>query len=222
MYRTFFKRSLDLVFSLSLLVVLFPVILIISVILLVTTGDSPFFKQVRPGKDEALFSIFKFKTMNDDRDRDGNLLPDRDRLTVLGSFLRRSSLDEIPQLFNVLIGDMSFVGPRPLLLAYLPYYTEEERKRHQIRPGITGLAQVSGRNHLGWDERLAIDVKYFDNMSFWLDAKIILLTIGKVLGSKDIVVDGSSQVRLDDERRLTLVPEKKSDEYFSGSYLKVV
>ncbi len=162
----------------------------------------PFFVQERPGKNEKIFSIVKFKTMNDLTDDQGNLLPDRERLTPVGSFVRKTSLDELPQLINVIKGEMSFIGPRPLLIRYLPFYKEEERKRHSIRPGITGLAQVSGRNLLNWDDRLGLDVEYVKQVSFILDLKIVLRTIKNVLTSKDIAVDPQSvMIDLDDERR---------------------
>ena len=200
MYRNFIKRGLDILFSLFLLIFLLPVFTIIFCLLLFKTRKSPFFTQERPGMNERIFTIYKFKTMSDKRDAKGLILPDRERLTSLGGFLRKTSLDEIPQLFNVLKGDMSFIGPRPLLISYLPYYTKLERKRSYIRPGITGLAQVSGRNYLSWDKRLELDVYYYEKLSFVTDLKILLLTIKKVLTSKDVNVDGSSQVRLDQER----------------------
>src|SRR5690606_4734515 len=164
----------------------------------------PLFFQLRPGKNERIFKIIKFKTMNDKTDADGKLLPDSDRLTQTGRFVRKTSIDEIPQLINVLMGDMCLVGPRPLLPRYLPYYTETERIRHQVRPGITGLAQVKGRNILEWDKRLAYDVQYVNEISFKSDVLIILLTIKKVLKSDGVVVDPNLiLLDLDEERKHT-------------------
>lgn len=155
-----------------------------------------------PGKDEKIFKVIKFKTMNDKTDSEGKLLSDGERLTKIGSFVRKTSLDELPQLFNVLFGQMSFIGPRPLLVRYLPFYTEKEKKRHNIRPGITGLAQISGRNLLGWDKRIALDVKYVEQLSFRMDMKIVITTIKNVLTSKDVVVDSTSvMLALDEERK---------------------
>lgn len=166
-------------------------------------GSPVLFKQQRPGLHGKPFYLYKFRTMTDERDEKGELLPDHVRLTPFGQFLRKFSLDELPQLYNILKGDMSFVGPRPLLMKYLPYYTDREKKRHNVRPGITGLAQVSGRNNLGWDERLELDVKYVENYSFWLDLKIIFLTIKKVLKSEDVVIDPRSTMKdLDEERSM--------------------
>ena len=163
----------------------------------------PFFFQLRPGKGERNFKIIKFKTMNDKKDAAGNLLPDAKRLTKVGSFVRKTSMDEIPQLLNVLIGDMSLIGPRPLLLRYLPFYTDRERLRHSVRPGITGLAQVNGRNTVRWDDRLAFDVEYVENMSFKQDVQILYKTVLKVVASENIVVDPESIMQnLDDERRV--------------------
>ena len=175
-----------------MLTVLSPVFIIVALLLLFANNGSVFFLQRRPGKKERLFSIIKFKTMNDAKDADGNILPDKERMTSIGKFVRKASLDEIPQLINILKGDMSLIGPRPLLIRYLPYYTQEERKRHEVLPGITGLAQISGRNHLNWDERLAKDLEYIDKMSFLLDARIFFQTIKNVLSSKDIAIDPQS------------------------------
>ncbi|NHF61070.1 sugar transferase [Flavobacteriaceae bacterium TP-CH-4] len=194
MYGNGVKRLLDFLVSLVLLVLLSPIFLTVLIILLVTNHGKPFFVQPRPGRDEKTFRLLKFKTMTDARDKNNTLLPDTDRLTKVGIFVRKTSLDEIPQLINVLKGDMSLIGPRPLLMRYLPYYSERERKRHQVRPGITGLAQVSGRNNLNWDDRLAMDVKYVENLSFTLDVKIFFKTIKSVLSSKDIVVDAGAVI----------------------------
>lgn len=197
------KRFVDILFSISILLLLSVVILVTFLVIKFKIGSPVLFKQKRIGYKEKPFIIYKFRTMTDQRDNEGNLLPDSERLTDIGRFLRKLSIDEIPQLFNVLKGDMSLVGPRPLLIRYLPYYTDEERRRHQVRPGITGLAQVIGRNHLAWDQRLAIDVEYVEESSFRLDMKIIALTILKVLKSEDVVEDpGEHMLDFDIERKL--------------------
>lgn len=202
MYKFYVKRGIDFVFAFVLILLLFPVFLVVFILLSIANKGYPFFVQRRPGKGEKIFSIIKFRTMNNKKDTEGNLLPDKDRLTTIGKFVRKTSLDEIPQLFNVLKGDMSFIGPRPLLIRYLPYYHENERKRHTVLPGITGLAQVSGRNVLAWDKRLALDVTYVENISFLLDVKIIISTVVKVIASKDVVVDPNSViVDLDEYRK---------------------
>ena len=184
-----------------MLTVLSPVFLIVAFLLLFANNGKVFFFQKRPGKNEKIFSIIKFKTMNDAKDADGTILPDTERLTAIGRLVRKSSLDEIPQLINILKGDMSLIGPRPLLIRYLPYYSKEERKRHSVLPGITGLAQISGRNHLNWDERLAKDLEYIDKMSFVQDAGIFFKTIKNVLSSKDVAVDPASMMLSLDEYR---------------------
>jgi len=202
MYVLFFKRFLDFTGSLVLLLLVSPIFVFLTIFLAFANAGKPFFVQKRPGKNEKIFSIIKFKTMNDRKDQEGNLLSDAERLTPIGSFVRKTSLDEIPQLINVIIGDMSFIGPRPLLTKYLPYYREEEKPRHSIRPGITGLAQVSGRNLLKWDDRLAKDVEYVKNLSFMMDVKIVIKTIQNVITSKDVVVDTQSIMdNLMDERK---------------------
>lgn len=201
MYNLFIKRSFDILISFGMLTVLSPLFIIVTVLLLFANKGKVFFFQKRPGKNERTFSIIKFKTMTDERDDEGMILPDKARLTAAGKFVRKTSLDEIPQLINILKGDMSLIGPRPLLLRYLPYYTEEERKRHAVLPGITGLAQVSGRNHLNWDERLAKDLEYIEHMSFALDAKIFFQTIKNVLSSKDVAIDPQSLMLSLDEYR---------------------
>ncbi|PQV49582.1 lipopolysaccharide/colanic/teichoic acid biosynthesis glycosyltransferase [Jejuia pallidilutea] len=201
MYRYFIKRLLDFFSALVLLILLFPVFVVVTVVLFIANQGAPFFVQKRPGKNEKIFSIIKFKTMNDKKDTDGNLLSDTERLTPLGAFIRKTSLDEIPQLINVLKGEMSFIGPRPLLIEYLPYYSDKEKKRHSIRPGITGLAQVSGRNLLNWDDRLAKDIEYVEHVSFKTDFKIFIKTINSVITSKDIVVDPHAvMLNLQEER----------------------
>lgn len=185
------------------LVVLSPIFIFVMIGLFFANNGKPFFFQLRPGKGELNFKIIKFKTMNDKKDENGNLMPDSKRLTKIGSIVRKTSLDEIPQLINVLKGDMSLIGPRPLLLKYLPFYSDKERVRHTVRPGITGLAQVNGRNTVKWDERLAFDVKYVENLSFKQDLGILYKTILKVIVSENIVVDPESIMQnLDDERKI--------------------
>ncbi|WP_299581797.1 sugar transferase [uncultured Sunxiuqinia sp.] len=188
MYKDFFKPLLDFLLSLTALLVLSPVLLVLTLLLALANGGQPFFFQTRPGKGGQLFRIVKFKTMNDKTDADGNLLPDAERLTRVGQLVRKTSLDELPQLLNVLKGDMSLIGPRPLLVQYLPYYTERERLRHTVRPGITGWAQVNGRNTINWDDRLELDAQYVESLSFQKDINIILKTVKNVLSRKDIVV----------------------------------
>jgi len=203
MYKFFFKRFIDFCAAFFGLLVLSPIFILIMIGLFFANQGKPFFFQLRPGKGERNFKIIKFKTMNDKKDAAGNLLPDAKRLTKVGSFVRKTSMDEIPQLLNVLIGDMSLIGPRPLLLRYLPFYTDRERLRHSVRPGITGLAQVNGRNTVRWDDRLAFDVEYVENMSFKQDVQILYKTVLKVVASENIVVDPESIMQnLDDERRV--------------------
>ena len=180
------KRILDLCFSFVLLILLSPVILLILFLVKIKYGSPILFKQKRPGLNEKLFEMYKFRTMTDKRDKNGDLLPDEDRITTFGQFLRKTSLDELPGLFNVLKGDMSFVGPRPLLVEYLPLYNEEQRKRHNVKPGITGWAQVNGRNAITWEEKFELDVWYVENWSIWLDIKILLLTLVKVIRREGI------------------------------------
>ncbi len=204
MYKLFIKRILDILISFGLLAVLSPLFVIVAILLFIANNGKVFFLQKRPGKNERIFSILKFKTMTDAKDAEGKLLADRARLTAVGKFVRKASLDEIPQLLNILKGDMSLIGPRPLLLRYLPYYSEEERRRHAVLPGITGLAQVSGRNHLNWDERLAKDLEYIEKMSFSLDAKIFYQTVKNVISSKDVAIDPQSlMLSLDEYRKRT-------------------
>lgn len=202
LYSNYFKRVFDVIISLVAFIILLPVFLVVCSILLIANNGSPFFIQARPGLHEKIFNVIKFKTMNDKKDKSGNLLSDAKRLTAVGKFIRKTSLDEIPQLINVIKGDMSLVGPRPLLIRYLPYFTAEEKLRFSVMPGITGLAQISGRNLLKWDKRLALDVEYVKNQSFILDYKIILKTVYNVFTSKNIVIDPESIMQnLDDERK---------------------
>ncbi len=189
MYRKYIKRLLDILISLTALILLSPVLLVVAVLVRIKLGAPIIFHQDRPGYHEKIFRLRKFRTMTDARAADGALLPDAVRLTKFGKILRATSLDELPELWNILKGDMSLIGPRPLLVSYLPYYTEEERLRHTVRPGLTGLAQVRGRNLLDWDTRFATDVEYVRNLTFMLDVKIFFLTIKKVFVHEDIVVD---------------------------------
>lgn len=181
MYKKFVKRFLDIVISLTAIIVLSPVFLVLWVLVRLKLGSPALFTQERPGKDEKIFKLYKFRSMSNARDEKGELLPDEVRLTQFGKLLRSTSLDELPELFNILRGDMSLIGPRPLLVRYLPWYTEEERHRHDVRPGLTGLAQVNGRNALGWEDRFAYDLAYVDHLTFFMDLKIIGMTVGKVL-----------------------------------------
>lgn len=188
MYK-YFKRFFDFCFALTALLCLSPLLLIITIWLhFANKGAGVFFYQLRPGKDERIFKVIKYKSMTDERDDDGNLLPDAKRLTSVGRFIRATSIDELPQLLNVLKGDMALIGPRPLLVEYLPYYTERERLRHTVRPGITGYTQVHGRNNLSWDERLEMDVYYVEHVSFTMDFKIFFKTIYNVISRKDVQV----------------------------------
>lgn len=180
-YRSVIKRILDIILALIGLIVLSPVFLIVMVLVRVKLGSPVFFHQDRPGKDGRIFGLLKFRSMTDARDADGNLLPDAERLPKFGRLLRATSLDELPEFVNILKGDMSFVGPRPLLVRYLPYYTEEEMHRHDVRPGLTGLAQIHGRNALNWEARFRYDLDYVEHCSFALDVSIVLQTVGKVL-----------------------------------------
>ncbi|KAB1071266.1 sugar transferase [Tamlana haliotis] len=189
MYAKFIKRFIDFFSAFFGLIVLSPVFITVYLILLFTNKSNPFFFQKRPGLNEQIFSIIKFKSMTDKKDASGNLLPDAERVTKFGNFIRKTSLDEIPQLINVLKGDMSLVGPRPFLPIYLPYYTSIEKKRHQVRPGITGYAQVNGRNFLDWDKKLEYDVYYVDHLSWQLDFQILLKTANRVLSPSDVSVD---------------------------------
>ena len=202
MYKKFFKRFLDIIISLCAIIILLPVYLIISILVLIFMGWPIVFKQPRPGKNEKIFNMYKFRTMSNKKDKDGKLLPDKDRLTKFGAFLRKTSFDELPELFNILLGKMSIVGPRPLVVQYLPYYTKEERHRHDVRPGLTGWAQVNGRNNLNWDERFKLDVEYVKNISLKFDIKIIILTIKKVVKASDINVRGTGKtIDFDEYRR---------------------
>lgn len=189
LYEAYVKRLLDLVLSAVALLLLSPVILLVAILVRCNLGAPVIFCQERPGKDEEIFKLYKFRSMTDACDAYGELLPDELRLTRFGRFLRSTSLDELPELWNIFKGDMSIVGPRPLLVEYLPYYTEEERHRHDVSPGLTGLAQVNGRNNLSWEEKFAYDLEYVENISFAMDIRIVVLTIFNVLCQSDVQVD---------------------------------
>ncbi|MGG6231746.1 sugar transferase [Tenacibaculum sp. SDUM215027] len=195
MYKGFIKQFLDFIISFLGFIILSPVFLIVTIGLLFANQGKPFFFQKRPGKNERIFKVIKFKTMNDKKDVQGNLLSDADRLTTIGKFVRKTSLDEIPQLLNVLKGDMSLIGPRPLLPEYLPLYNEEQKKRHNVRPGITGWAQVNGRNAISWQNKFNYDVWYVENLSFVLDVKIFFLTFLKVFKSEGINQKGQATMQ---------------------------
>lgn len=179
-YRRFIKRPMDFILSLVAIVALSPVLLVVAILVRTKLGSPVLFKQKRPGLNETVFMMYKFRTMTDERDENGELLPDSVRLTKFGMFLRSTSLDELPELFNILKGDMSIIGPRPLLVQYLPLYNDHQKRRHEVRPGLSGLAQVSGRNAISWEDKFNLDVEYVDSVSFTVDWKIIFLTIKKV------------------------------------------
>ena len=189
-YEVVFKRPLDFILSLLAIIILSPVMLVVAILVRIKLGGPVLFKQPRPGKNENIFNMYKFRSMTNEKDEEGNLLPNKKRRTKFGNKIRALSLDELPGLFNVLKGDMSLVGPRPLLVQYLPFYINEEKKRHMVRPGLTGLAQIKGRNSVNWDERLNYDVIYIQKITFIKDFKIILLTLGKVLRKSDITTVG--------------------------------
>ena len=192
MYKNCIKRLLDILLSLIGIILLCWLYLILFILVRVKLGSPVFFRQQLPGKNEKIFTLYKFRTMTDARDENGNLLPDSIRLTGFGKLLRATSLDELPELFNILKGDMSLIGPRPLLVSYLPYYSEREKLRHTVRPGLTGLAQVSGRNFIDWDHRLQKDVEYVEHLSFGMDLKVLWLTVKTVLGHTDEVAEDTN------------------------------
>lgn len=215
LYKQFFKRFYDFFLSFLALIVLSPLLLVLTVVGAIAMKGNPFFTQRRPGKiskktkEERIFKLVKFRTMTNAKDENGNLLPDEKRLNGYGKFLRKTSLDELPELFNIFIGDMSIIGPRPLLVEYLPWYTENERRRHSIRPGLTGWAQVNGRNEVKWDKRLALDVEYVDKLSLKLDVKIFFMTVLKVLSRKDVEIDTAGEGNLAEIRKA----EKEQNEH---------
>lgn len=192
MYAKYIKRILDFILSLIVLIVLSPVLLVVAILVRIKLGSPIIFKQQRPGKDEKIFILYKFRTMTDKKDENGNLLPDSERLTKFGKVLRSTSLDELPELVNILKGDMSIVGPRPLLVEYLPLYSEEQKHRHDVRPGLTGLAQVSGRNSLSWEEKFNDDLQYIKHITFFEDMKIIFMTVAKVFKREGIAQEGNA------------------------------
>ncbi len=212
MYAKFFKRLIDFVLSLVAVIILFPFLLIFTVIGGIVMKGNPFFTQKRPGKNEKIFKLIKFRTMTNAKDKEGNLLPDEKRLTGYGKFLRKTSVDELPELINILKGDMSIVGPRPLLVKYLPLYNKEQKKRHDVRPGLTGYAQAYGRNSLTWEEKFQKDVYYVENISFWLDIKIIFKTVSVVLKREGI--SSETSVTMEEFRgtpeKETVAAEEKS------------
>lgn len=209
MYKKFFKRFLDIIISLLGLIILSPIILIVAILVRIKLGSPIIFKQERPGKDEKIFKLYKFRSMSDKKDENGELLSDSERLTKFGKILRATSLDEIPELVNILKGEMSLIGPRPLAISYLPYYSESERHRHDVRPGLTGLAQINGRNAVNWDKRFAYDIEYVNNITFINDCKILFKTFYKVLKRDDVVVTGTGTViDFDEYRRNQLNQEK--------------
>lgn len=199
MYKHFFKRLFDFIIVLVVLIVIWPILLIVGIWLHFSNhGAGAFFLQERPGKNGKIFKVIKFKTMTDERDSSGNLLPDEQRLTPIGRFIRSTSVDELPQLINVLKGDMALIGPRPLLVQYLPLYTAEQARRHEVRPGITGWAQCHGRNAISWQEKFKLDVWYVDHISFMIDLKVTFITIKKVLSREDINSSTSATMELFD------------------------
>ena len=208
MYRKYIKRLLDFILSLLALIILSPVLLITALLVRIKLGSPVIFKQKRPGLNEKIFTLYKFRTMTDKKDDEGNLLPDSERLTKFGKILRSTSLDELPELINILKGDMSIVGPRPLLVEYLPYYTDEEKHRHDVRPGLTGLAQISGRNSIGWEEKFKEDVEYIKTISFIKDLKIIFKTVEKVLKKEGINQENNATMSNLKEERERMLNER--------------
>lgn len=192
MYKLFFKRVIDIFFSLIFILLFWWLYIVIAILVRKKLGSPVIFKQKRPGINEKIFTMYKFRTMTDKKDKNGNLLPDKDRLTKFGKFLRSTSLDEIPEFFNILKGDMSLIGPRPLLVKYLDRYSKEQSRRHEVRPGISGWAQVNGRNAISWEDKFKYDIEYADSLSFLLDLKIIILTIKKIFMREGISQDGSA------------------------------
>lgn len=211
MYKKYIKRMLDIILSFIAIIILSPIYIIVGILVLIFLGRPIIFKQERPGKDEKIFTLYKFRTMTNKKDNMGNLLPDEKRLTKFGKFLRSTSLDELPELFNILKGDMSIIGPRPLAVVYLPYYNDKERHRHDVRPGLTGLAQINGRNNLSWEERFAYDIDYVNNISFKNDLKIVFKTIIVVFKRENIVTRGSGKVIDFNEYRKLEMEEKEHE-----------
>ena len=194
MYKNFFKRVFDFCLSLVALIILSPFFLVFIILGAYKMKGNPFFYQERPGKDEKIFKLIKFRSMTEEKDKDGNYLPDKDRLTAYGKWLRSTSIDELPELLNIVKGDMAIVGPRPLLPEYLPLYNERQRRRHEVRPGLTGLAMANGRNSLTWKQKFDYDIEYVDNVSLWMDIKIILKTVKAVISKEGVTSAGSETV----------------------------
>lgn len=193
-YQKYIKRSMDFILSLIAIIFLSPVLLVVAILVGNKLGYPVIFKQKRPGLNEKIFTLYKFRTMTEERDEDGELLPDSVRLTRFGKFLRSTSLDELPELFNIIKGDMSIIGPRPLLIQYLPLYDDHQKRRHEVRPGLSGLAQVSGRNSISWEDKFELDVEYVDNVSFIRDWKIIFLTLKRVLEREGVNAEGNATI----------------------------
>lgn len=193
-YRSFFKRILDISLALAGIILLSPILLLIALLVRINLGSPIIFKQQRPGMNERIFTIYKFRTMKDEKDENGEPLSDSLRLTRFGKFLRSTSMDELPELFNIIKGDMSIIGPRPLLVQYLSLYNKHQKRRHEVRPGLTGLAQISGRNEIGWEEKFNLDVEYIESISFFFDLKIILLTVKKIITREGINQEGEATV----------------------------
>lgn len=191
-YRRFIKRPMDIVLSLLAIILLSPVFAIVAILVRIKLGSPVIFKQQRPGLDEKIFTMYKFRTMTDERDENGELLPDGERLTKFGRFLRSTSLDELPELWNILKGDMSIVGPRPLLVEYLPLYNDQQRRRHEVRPGLTGMAQVNGRNAISWEKKFELDVEYVERLTFLIDLKIMIQTVNKMILKEGITQEGQA------------------------------
>jgi undecaprenyl phosphate N,N'-diacetylbacillosamine 1-phosphate transferase len=206
-YRKYIKRPMDFILSLCAIVVLAPVLLIIAIMVRVKLGSPVLFKQKRPGLNEKIFTLYKFRTMTDERDENGELLPDDIRLTRFGKFLRSTSLDELPELFNIIKGDMSIVGPRPLLIQYLPLYDDHQKRRHEVRPGLSGHAQVNGRNAISWEDKFELDVEYVDNVSFIGDWKIIFLTLKKAFMREDINSETAATMEYFEGSKVTALDE---------------
>jgi len=212
MYEKYFKRAIDIFVSLAAIILLIPILLLLYLIVRINIGVPVFFKHQRPGKNEKIFTLYKFRSMTDERDSNGNLLPDKERLTKFGRLLRSSSLDELPEFVNILKGDMSIVGPRPLVPYYLPFYNESEKHRHDVRPGLTGLAQVNGRNNLSWEKRFEYDLKYIEEITFLKDMKIIFQTVRKVIRPEGT---GIAEVDFKMYRQLQV---ERSEESFNSNH----
>lgn len=210
MYQKYIKRLLDIIISFCALIVLSPVFLVVAILVKIKLGSPVIFKQERPGLNEKIFKLYKFRSMNNQKDENGNLFPDKERLTKFGRVLRSTSLDELPEFVNILKGDMSLIGPRPLLISYLPYYNETEKHRHDVKPGLTGLAQINGRNNLNWEERFKYDVEYVNNITFINDLKIFLKTFYKVFKREDVTISGTGAIIAFDKYRKNQLENSKN------------